>query len=62
MAKYRTTCVNALIKHQQIIERSLADFASGRNTEHLPAIEIDQVIRALEKRLEAIKQSLARSA
>lgn len=62
MAKYGTTSVHALVQHQQIIQRSLADFASGRNTEHLPATEIDQVIRALEERLETIKQSLARAA
>lgn len=63
MERYKwsgTVSVHSLREHQRIIERSLADFSNGRKTAHLPAEEVDLVIRALEERLETIKQSLAR--
>lgn len=60
MTKYGTTNPGLLLVHQQTIERSLADFKCGRNTGHLAAAEVDQVIRALETRLENIKDRLTR--
>lgn len=59
MVKYRTRNINALLQHQQIIERSLADFRSGRNTAHLSTDEIDQVVQNLEIRLATIRESVA---
>jgi hypothetical protein len=59
MVKDGTRNVRSLLKHQRLIELSLADFLRGRKTSHLPAEEIDLIILALEKRLESIKQTLA---
>lgn len=51
--------VDALLQHQKNIERSLADFASGWNTEHLSAAEVDLVIQGLNTRLATINEILA---
>lgn len=56
--RVETKSIRALQKHQRMIERSLSDFKDGRNSGHLAPIELIEVIRGLERRLSAVKQSL----
>ena len=58
MGVYGPQIADSLLAHQRVIEATLADFTSGRNTAHLCADEIELVISALERRLESIGQTL----
>ena len=50
---------NALRRHQNSIERSLADVSSGKNVNHLPPEAVAELMTDLQKRLATLNERLA---